>query len=379
MADSSSSGKPTPNTLKQGVNKPNTLKQGVKINRLSRNLTGNIGSGNTNDEASGRQSGGNIPGGGTLRNIGGAAKNKLEDRVKKEVKRRIATVIVSSAPAWIIPVLIVVVVILVVIIFTAIITVITGQPTTTANNQSTQCSSVTGSLCKPAGTDCTTLTPPMVQDTGGLVCGQGLICCLPPGSGSSSTPPGSGCKASPTNKFYCQWGQSYSSRRFDSGTIASTGCGPTSLAMIMSSYCDTHGPAEIAADFDTNGWSNLPGSGRTGTSFWTFSTQKDNWFKSLGYEDPHVNLKSGSQSINYTQAKSYLSNGYLLFAGAYWPPINGGHSFVVDDVRINSSGGVDIHVRDPNGCTSLSNEFKWYSAYLGGTGWYWLVPVRPIQ
>lgn len=182
------------------------------------------------------------------------------------------------------------------------------------------------------------------------------------------------CNVSPKRVFYCQWGQPYSKRAYDSKTIAATGCGPTSMAMIMSSYCDTHGPAEIAQAFDNNGWSNKPSSGRIGTKHWYYWTGRSTWFRSMGYKyDDDIDL-SGTQTVNYNAAKRFLDAGWLLMAGAYWRPIDGGHSFVVDDIRKDSGGNVDVHVRDPNGCSS---KYFWVSERVGGSGWYYLYPVKP--
>ena len=208
---------------------------------------------------------------------------------------------------------------------------------------------------------------------------------------SGATPPPTSSCQTPNKVFYCQFNPTWHNIHFDDSTIGRAGCGPTSMAMIMSSYCQVHKPPEIASAFDANNWSwkngNRACSGGAdcqGAKLFSQWTGKNAWFKSMGFEFLNKDV-SGTYHINYVSASNYLAAHYLLLAGSFYHhKFTGGHSFVVDGVRKNSTGEVEIHVRDPNDCSS---KYIWMSDYMYSTdsggnrhpGWYYLMPVRAIQ
>ena len=150
---------------------------------------------------------------------------------------------------------------------------------------------------------------------------------------SSSTLPGGSPRPTlipgqkPNEVFYCQWGQSWSGQAYDSGTIGGTGCAPTSMAMIFSSYGVTKTPGDMATLFQQNGWDWSPGSGLLGTNPWAVTQA---WLNSMGFERAQTDIVSsaGGTSLSAQSLqliKSYTDAGWLLYTALYWPKIGGGH------------------------------------------------------
>lgn len=150
----------------------------------------------------------------------------------------------------------------------------------------------------------------------------------------------------PNIHFYCQ----YDPRWIDSAcNIVSTGCHPTALAMILSSFGRIDlTPRAVAFQ---NG--NMGCFIKTGT---THQQIKDSieWTRSLGFTVTKVNVAAG-RDFNTSLAKQYLDKGYLLLGIANVKfrttnvPDNGGHSFVITGVDPTSQ---NLTVLDPTYCTS---------------------------
>lgn len=173
----------------------------------------------------------------------------------------------------------------------------------------------------------------------------------------------------PNEVFYCQWQGAWRDQPYDTSTVAHTGCSPTSMAMIFSSYGITKTPGDIATIFHQKGWDWLPGSGHVGTNPW--ATINRAWLNSMGLERAQtdiVNNSSGTTSLNLQTVKNYTDAGWLLYTAVYWPKISGGHQIVIESA--NPSTGT-ITIRDPNDCP---NGIRTISA--SGYLWYLITPIR---
>ena len=237
----------------------------------------------------------------------------------------------GTAPAWIVPVAIIGVVLLVVVI----IVLFFGGGAPTANG---------GDLSSPT---------PSATSSGSLA-------------------------GTPSGVYYCQWSGPWKNQSYDDGTVGTVGCTVTATAMILSSYGANHSPGEIATDFHNNNWDWLPGNqyGYHGSKIPNWPQFKT-WVDSMGFTWPGVDV-SGSQTINFDAAQKFINSGCLLLAASYWAPIQGGHGYVVQDV--NKAAGT-MTVRDPNNgpfCRGQSHDnVITVSTRVGGTGWYYLVPICP--
>lgn len=177
----------------------------------------------------------------------------------------------------------------------------------------------------------------------------------------------------PSEKFYCQWGQSWSNQSYDSGTVGGMGCAPTSMAMILSSFGVNKNPGEVATMFHNNGWDWRPGSGLLGTNPWRVT---GSWLNSLGLDRAQsdiVNNDQGTSSINLASIKNYTDAGWLLYAaihGRNLPvPVNGGHQIVIENADPSSK---TVTIRDPNNCANGISTIPVSDIYL----WYLVTPIR---
>lgn len=170
--------------------------------------------------------------------------------------------------------------------------------------------------------------------------------------------------------FYCQYGpvdsqgilKDYRGWNTNSCDIYYNGCGPTSLAMILSSFGDTYTPTQV-------GITNHMGCTGAGTR-----AQLDgaiNWVVQKGYvkEDLHVYGKLDTNTV-----KKYTSRGYLVIAGACmtvgWSadtsstPLHGpiGHSIVIKNVNDNGT----LQVLDPTFCSPGNHGVRTLDPTLDG-------------
>lgn len=181
---------------------------------------------------------------------------------------------------------------------------------------------------------------------------------FPQGTSSDSglPPDQSGVTPQPTQSiptkqgftYYCQGNPAWR----DNCEMGGAGCGPTSVAMIISSLRTNTGatmnPVQVDQVFRQRGWRACSDEG----SYLQNAIHSD-WLPSLGF---HVgtNLVSG-QVLNLRHAKERLDAGDIIVASSQrfpcancrsLPYIN--HIFVVDNVDIASA---TVSIRDPNNCS----------------------------
>ena len=152
--------------------------------------------------------------------------------------------------------------------------------------------------------------------------------------------------------FYTQYDERWASVPYGNGTIKSSGCGPTSMAMVMQSYGNNVTPV------DTSNWSLEHGyriNGQ-GTS-WDF-------FKAIGNTAGLTTTQFNSKD----QVKEYLRDGVPVIASMTPGEFTKGGHFLV----LSSLKGDSITVNDP---ASSERTKKLYNAdyVLGQTKQFWAV------
>lgn len=156
-------------------------------------------------------------------------------------------------------------------------------------------------------------------------------------------------------KFYCQYDGRWGNTPYDGRgrTIRSSGCGPSSMAMILASYGLTADPGSgkiatpetVARVFTQKGWSWTSGnqtgcanpSGCYGTK--PLSIVDQNWLSSVGLRRAQSDIAGDGfpgeilSSSKMRLAENYTNSGwYLLAAISNWPSNSGGtigHEVVV--------------------------------------------------
>lgn len=161
-------------------------------------------------------------------------------------------------------------------------------------------------------------------------------------------------------------------------SLQSSGCGPTSLAMILSSFsknCNGESctPAVVDKIMAQNGQrlSDCNSARADGVV-------QSSWFKNLGMQAGPSLLGNG---FDFETAKQRINEGYLIVGSATnAPSCNCNHIFVIQDVDPVSKS---ITVRDPV-CGQNNQEIDFSDKYSnmvrnGTLGWLYAVPVKTIQ
>jgi hypothetical protein len=186
---------------------------------------------------------------------------------------------------------------------------------------------------------------------------------------------------SPSQVVYCQARESWSSQVYDDGNIASTGCAPTSMSMILSSYGGTtYDPGQVATMFHNNGWDYLPGNKDSwkGTNPWEIS---GTWLNTLGFKRAQADIVNNLKSDVFLdtnqlqQIKNYADSGWLMLSAANGvnlpTSVNGGHEVVIENADPQAN---TITIRDPNSPNCRSGKTVTFSA--SNVGWWLITPVK---
>lgn len=161
--------------------------------------------------------------------------------------------------------------------------------------------------------------------------------------------------SSGSNVHYCQgdpqWGNVCA--------MAYAGCGPTSMAMVLSSFGDTITPLEMDKIFNTRGnpWRTC------GDNPSYMPSAINTYLPERGYD-----VKMLSQGkLNLTTAKQYIDDGYLIIGSVSI------HIFVIDGVNIADD---TVHMRDPARCGDAGIYWTPNSAPWRGYQWYYAFAVK---
>lgn len=243
-------------------------------------------------------------------------------------------------------------------------------------------------MCDPSKQPPTTTTEASTDTTATSSGGSGKsnVVCTKVGNPVAPTPAacinsspvtGGGGIAGPDGfVFYCQgntaWGSNCS--------LGSAGCGPSSLAMILSTFGVNMNPPQVDAEFRRNGWR---GCGDVGSMLTT--AIQSSWLKGLGFTTgPDLLL---GNYLDASEAKKFLDEGYLIIASsAVFPCANCrtpgatvNHIFVVDG--IDTVARV-VDIRDPNNCSYADgNDEDPNKRIKGITSFPWLYayPIKKLQ
>lgn len=201
------------------------------------------------------------------------------------------------------------------------------------------------------------------------------------------TPPQPGEKPpAPTGEFvyYCQGDQ-----RWDNKTecgMGQAGCGPTSLAMIFSSFGNTITPPEMLAEFNKRGRFVC-------ASFMVKILEEDRtWLQEQGFTvGPNLVDRIPNKNwgpINLDLTEKYIKEGYLIIASSYtFQDVSRGktlnHIFVLQNADSQSNS---IYLRDPQNCNYGPGQEKTdnpnYNSRKangdGGIEWAYAFPVGKI-
>lgn len=141
-----------------------------------------------------------------------------------------------------------------------------------------------------------------------------------------------------TFNYYCQYSSQWQSPSCD---IAGNGCGPTSMAMILSTFGDTkYTPTYTSHNVMGNQGCGYPTKCSSGGTYNLLNSCEDFvWtnLANLGYVKGYPVAKWNGQ-LDTKLAKDYIDKGYLLMSGAdlyfaTWQSLHhGGHSFVIANV-----------------------------------------------
>lgn len=173
--------------------------------------------------------------------------------------------------------------------------------------------------------------------------------------------------------FYCQADNRWAS----TCNLASEGCGPTSMAMIVSTLGKVMTPPEMDRVFFS--YSARSCEGRSGSTM--PNILNSSWMGDNKFLVRPVSVNGGT--LNLTQAKEYIDQGFLILASSLsspcpkpgWCSGPTNHIFVVDQVNPSAK---TVRVRDPINCrpehpdeypTSrerAAGSFPWLYAYAIG-------------
>ncbi|MBI3485837.1 N-acetylmuramoyl-L-alanine amidase [Candidatus Daviesbacteria bacterium] len=184
---------------------------------------------------------------------------------------------------------------------------------------------------------------------------DGIVACLNDPScatGATNSTPISGQSCTQTGAisnftYYCQGdSQPWANYQYACGPMASTGCGPTSMAMVLSSFGATYTPDQVVKIFTDNKWYDTACTNTNdsqGTRMVDALENKD-WLPSLGFA-VGTSIVNSTGAIDLTLAQKAIASGQLIIASsANYPTCHCGHIMVIDNVD-TVAGTVDV--RDP--------------------------------
>jgi hypothetical protein len=180
--------------------------------------------------------------------------------------------------------------------------------------------------------------------------------------------------------FYCQWDPQWRStcvidkprctEAIWGGTTCTykdTACGPTSMAMIMSSLGVPTKPTETGAAFvQNNAFTCEVGSNLS-------VVMQSSWFSDKGFMIGPGLIKP--DGLDLSKAKEFLDNNYLII-GSLSRYIGGkfDHIVVIDKVDLTAGS---FRFRDPNNCQQNGEEgSEVLKTNNSGLNWKFAIPIR---
>lgn len=172
--------------------------------------------------------------------------------------------------------------------------------------------------------------------------------------------------------YYCQGNTAWA----NSCGLGVAGCGPTSMAMVLSTFGTVMTPPQLDREWGYRACGDV-GSTMEGAI-------KSQWLKDKGFEHG-PGLLQGSH-LNAELAKQFIDEKYLIIgssavfpcANCKTPGATVNHIFVVDGVDVNN-GTVDI--RDPNNCSYTDGNDENQAKRIKNIRdfpWLYAYPIRKI-
>lgn len=138
----------------------------------------------------------------------------------------------------------------------------------------------------------------------------------------------------PQSVFYCQG----DSRWGSICNLSQAGCGPTTMAMVFSSYGDTIIPPDMDKIFQSRGWRSCADIGSS------MQTAVQTLLPENGYE-----YHALGAPLNLERAQEYLNAGYLIIGST------SDHIFVIDGV---DPANQTVRLRDPGRCENAPGVIR---------------------
>lgn len=172
--------------------------------------------------------------------------------------------------------------------------------------------------------------------------------------------------------FYCQNDARWAGTSYGCQTISQAGCGPTTLAIVLSSLTTSTDPVQ-ASQLLLNGNFGICFGGNDMQTRMEAALLDSSFLASIGLEGGPV-LTSGG-NLDLQAAQSYISRGYLIVGSSdRFPLCNCGHIFVVQSVNPNAQ---TVYIRDPNNCSSSGTENSGNREYSASSFiWKYAYPVK---
>lgn len=178
--------------------------------------------------------------------------------------------------------------------------------------------------------------------------------------------------------YYCQGNVDWK----NTCDIGYSGCGPTSTAMILSSFGIEETPADVAHEYATLGFRQC---GRDASD--EIYAINSPWMEGLGME--HGPNLAADGKLDMQQLQQFIDAGWLIIASSdkypcysslcSTPDIKIDHIVVIDGVDMAND---KVHVRDPNNCSftdhndeNQANLFQDESAIP----WIYAYPMKKIS
>lgn len=177
--------------------------------------------------------------------------------------------------------------------------------------------------------------------------------------------------------YYCQGNVDWK----NTCDIGYYGCGPTSTAMVLSSFGVAETPVDVAQDYAKLGFREC---GRDASDeIYALNSQ---WFTDLGFEHgPNI---AANGKMDLKQLQEFIDAGWLIIASSDKYPcystlcstsdIKINHIVVIDGVDIVND---KVHVRDPNNCSFTDhNDENQNNIFQDASTipWIYAYPVKKI-
>jgi len=179
--------------------------------------------------------------------------------------------------------------------------------------------------------------------------------------------------------FYCQHDDRWRKNPYACENMSGAGCGPTTMAMVLSAYGMTLTPAQIAEMFTPQfsvcnvGTDMVSALGKGEKPNRSFIDQ-------VGLEVGKNILINGKLDLDLAQEYLRPSSGYLIIGSSInFPTCGCGHIFVIQAADPTSNM---IKIRDPNNCSISSPEERPSGIDYPVskiTSWLFAYPVKKVK